>query len=347
MRILHASLTREWGGSERYCASLAAAQAEEGHDVRVVIRNAALAGLWREECRRAGVLVIPQWVPGLLEKWVVGRYLRGFGPEVVHTHLGRADVKVGKLAKKKRIPWVTTVHLRWKNKNMAGADAAVCIARWQAADVAQSGYKGLVRVVWNWLPALRPGVGTKVAEIRREVGAGPKTVVFGSVGRLHGQKGMDVLVRAFRQAFDDAQDVRLVLVGEGSEKAKLQELADGDGRIVLAGFQRDIASWYEAMDVYVSASRYEPFGLTIVEAMAHGCPLVCTRTEGPSEFLQEASGKGQVLWAERGNVESLAAVLGVAKVQGRARVAYDLSPFDVRRAVDEIDAVYRKVTSDQ
>lgn len=343
MRILHASLTREWGGSERYCASLAAGQADEGHDVRVVIRDAGMVGHWQDECKRAHVWAIPHWVPSLLERWVVAHYLRGFRPDVVHTHLGRADVKVGKVAKAKRIPWVTTVHLRWKPKDMQKADAAVLIAKWQKQEVTQAGYTGLTKVVWNWLPKLRVAGTNRVEEIRKEIGAGPKTVVFGSVGRLHGQKGMDVLVKAFRDAFDEGQDVRLVLVGEGPEKLKLQGLAGTDKRIHLVGHQPEISPWYEAMDVYVSASRYEPFGLTILEAMAHGCQLVCTRTEGPSEFLQEASGQGQVMWAERGNAESLAAVLRVAKVQGRVKVAYDLMPFDVGRGVREIDEVYAAV----
>lgn len=347
MRILHASLTREWGGSERYCANLAAAQAAEGHDVRVVVRDAGLVGHWQDECGRARVLAIPKWVPGFVERWVVGHYLRGFRPDVVHTHLGRADVKVGRAAKARRIPWVTTVHIRWKPKSMAGADAAVCIAKWQKQEIVQDGYRGHVAVVWNWLPKLRVAGTVRVEEIREELGAGPGTVVFGSVGRLHGEKGMDVLVRAFRAAFGPADDVRLVVVGEGHEKRKLETLIEADRRIHLVGYQPEVAPWYEAMDVYASASRYEAFGLTILEAMAHGCALVCTRTEGPSEFLKDASGKGQVVWAERGNVESLAAALAMAKVQGRVRVAYDLAPFNVGRAVAEIDAVYRAVMGGQ
>lgn len=343
MKILHAHLSREFAGSERYCASLASAQAENGDEVRVIVRESEMVGRWRRECVGAEVLVVPKWVPSFLQGWVAGRFIKGFEPDIVHTHLGRADERVGPAARKQGVPWVTTVHLRWK-KDMRKADGVICIAKWQKPDLVQAGYTGPVRVVWNWLPKLETAASAEVAELRRSWGCSEQTVVFGSIGRLHGQKGMDVLVKAFREAFPDpGTDVKLVIVGVGPERLHIQGVMGPEKRVVLSGYQPSVAKFYEAFDAYVSASRYEPFGLTILEAMAHGCQLVCTRTEGPSEFLQEASGQGHVLWAERGNVSSLAAVLNVAKVQGRNRIAYDLTPFAPGRAVKEIAELYDEV----
>jgi glycosyltransferase involved in cell wall biosynthesis len=304
MKIMHVHLSREFAGSEMYCASLAAAQAAEGREVRVVVRSSPAVPRWKQLCGGARVLVIPWWMPSFMHGWVAGWYMLGFEPDVVHTHLGRADARAGKAARQQSIPWVTTVHLRWKPAEMAKADGVLCIAKWQKPDIAQSGYKGALRVVWNWLPPMNVAGSDAVASVRDRLDCTAQTVVFGSVGRLHGQKGFDVLVKAFRDTFADDADVRLVIAGEGAEKLKLQGLIGPDKRIVLVGYQTDLAPWYEAFDAYVSAARYEPFGLTILEAMAHGCHLVCTRTEGPSEFLQDASGHGQVLWAERGDIPS-------------------------------------------
>ena len=327
-----------------YCASLAAAQAADGDEVRVVVRDTEHVVRWKKEAGGAEVVAIPRWVPSFLEPWAIGRMMKGFGPEVVHTHLGRADKKAGLAARIRKIPWVTTVHLRWKDDEMRGAKAAICISGWQKPEIAAAGYHGLIRTVWNWVPPQREVAVAEVDALRQSWGAGPKTMVFGSVGRLHGQKGMDMLVRAFLAAYPDPEtDVRLVIVGEGADRLKLEVIKGPDRRVVLAGYQQSVAPYYEAFDAYVSASRYEPFGLTILEAMAHGCQLVCTRTEGPSEFLQDASSKGHVLWAERGNVESLAAVIRVAQTQGRSRVKYDMKPFTMARAVAEIKAVYEEI----
>ncbi len=354
MKIFHASLTREFAGSEMYCASLAAAQAAEGDEVRVVVkgtRNQGTEGTkdsriarWKREIGGAELVVVPWWVPSFADSWAIGKMMQGFEPDVVHTHLGQADKKAGKAAKRYKFPWVTTVHLRWKNEVMRGADAAICIAGWQKNEIMNSSYKGFLRTVWNWLPKQNVAASKDVDALRAAWGCTAKTVVFGSVGRLHGQKGMDILIKAFMAAYPDPEtDVRLVIVGEGADRVKLEAIVGPERRVILAGYMPEMAPVYEALDVYVSASRYEPFGLTILEAMAHGRQLVCTRTEGPSEFLQEASAKGLVMWAERGNVESLAAVMRVAQVQGRGSVSYDLRPFAIARAVKEIAEVYAEV----
>ncbi len=350
MKIFHASLTREFAGSEMYCASLASGQATQGDDVRVAVRgmrgesDKARIARWRKECGEASVLVVPWWIPGCLESWALGHMMKGFEADVVHTHLGAADKKAGKAARKKKIPWVTSVHLRWKPE-MAKANGVICIAAWQKGEIIASKYMGALRVVWNWVPKQRTASSAGVQALRDEWGATDKTIVFGSVGRLHGKKGMDVLIKAFRQLFplEAKDDVRLVIVGAGEERMKLEIMSGGDKRIILAGYQPETSGFYEAFDTYVSAARYEPFGLTILEAMSHGCQLVCTRTEGPSEFLHEASGKGQVVWAERGNIDSLAAALKMAHVQGRSHITYDLRPFALERALREIGEVYEEV----
>lgn len=344
MRILHASLTREFAGSEMYCASLARAQAQAGNDVRVVVRTTSFVPRWRKETGKAVTIALPTWLPTFLETFALRHLIKGFEPDVVHTHLGRADKKAGKAARKRKVPWVTTVHLRWKADDMNAADAAICIAGWQRKEVMDAGYKGILRTVWNWLPPQIPAPNEDVEALRATWHAGSKTVVFGSVGRLHGQKGMDILIKAFQRAYPDPEaDVRLVIVGEGVDRPKLEALKGPDRRIILAGYVPSMAAYYEAFDAYVSASRYEPFGLTILEAMSHGCQLVCTRTEGPSEFLAEPSSKGQVIWAERGNVESLAAALPMAQVQGREHITYNLQPFSISRAVREVEDVYAAV----
>lgn len=348
MKIFHASLTREFAGSEMYCASLAEAQAAGGDEVRVVVRDTPYVARWKQELGQAEVLVIPGWVPNFLERWVVGKMMKGFEPEVVHTHLGRADAVGGKAARWRKTPWVTTVHLRWKDEAMRRASAAICIAGWQKAEIVGANYRGITRIIWNWLPKQRAAALNEVAALRKEWNAGEATVVFGSVGRLHGKKGMDVLVKSFRAAYPDTNaDVRLVIVGEGSERLKLEGLRGPDRRIIFVGYRPDLSAFYGAFDTYVSAARYEPFGLTILEAMGHGCRLVCSKTEGPSEFLREASTRGQVLWAGRGDEESLAAALKVAQTQGRGRVTYDLRQFGVERAVKEIREVYEEVIGER
>ena len=146
---------------------------------------------------------------------------------------------------------------------------------------------------------------------------------------------MDVLIAAFRMAFPRGDErVRLVIVGEGPERSRLQELAGGDGRIVLSGATFEVAAFYRAFDVFVSAARFEPFGLAILEAMAAGLPIVATKTLGPCEFVADE----RVLWVDIGDGGALSAKLKQASALGRVRYRYDLANFSRERAAKDIEA---------
>jgi glycosyltransferase involved in cell wall biosynthesis len=243
-------------------------------------------------------------------------------------------------------PHVATIHIRYDRREHSDCDGLICYAHWQKAEIGPE-FKGEAVVVPAWLPvAIRAAmariVPAEIAELRRAWTADERTIVLGSIGRLMPEKGMDVLVRAFRAAFPQGDEpVRLVIVGGGppDQAQTLQALMSGDARIMVSDATPDIALYYRAFDSYVSSARFEPFGLTILEAMEAGCGLVVTRTQGPREFLTGES----VLWAEPNDEPALTAQLRRAAARGRARQSYDLSPFMQARAVTAVEEVYRKV----
>jgi len=111
-------------------------------------------------------------------------------------------------------------------------------------------------------------------------------VVVGSLGRLHAQKGYDVLVRSLV----GLEGATLVLVGDGEERASLLRLASKLGvreRVVLHGWSDDARSFLAGFDVFVLPSRFEAFPLTIVEAMLAGLPVVATDVGSVREAVVE------------------------------------------------------------
>jgi glycosyltransferase involved in cell wall biosynthesis len=120
-------------------------------------------------------------------------------------------------------------------------------------------------------------------------GPGQPPVVL-AAGRLHPQKNFSLLLRAFRHVAQ-ARDARLVILGEGSERARLEQVARelGIGRqVLLPGFERNPFRWMARATVFVLPSLYEGFGNVIVEAMAAGCPIVATRCPyGPQEIVED------------------------------------------------------------
>ena len=109
-----------------------------------------------------------------------------------------------------------------------------------------------------------------------------------SVGRLDYYKGFDLLIDAFDNIKDD-MSADLIIIGEGKSRKSLVERVLRKGlqdRIRFTGFMHNPFPIIRNAQLYVSASRHEGFGLTIVEAMALGVPVVATNCRsGPSEIL--------------------------------------------------------------
>jgi len=123
--------------------------------------------------------------------------------------------------------------------------------------------------------------------------ASQDSLLIGSVGRLEAVKDQLTLVLAFnelcRQRPDDRR-LRLVLVGDGSLRNKIEELVARQGlqdRVWLAGTRDDVPRLLAALDVFVLPSLAEGISNTILEAMACGLPVVASRVGGNEELLKE------------------------------------------------------------
>jgi glycosyltransferase involved in cell wall biosynthesis len=347
-------LSEGFYGSERYCCELAATQARQGHTVTIVTlgansdaTRAARRSLSEATGPKAGavqVVAIPRALPAFLQRPLMRAIIRRFRPDVVHTHLDPATRRLGEVARRLGIPHVATLHLNFTAREYGGCDGLICIAQWQQK-MLPADFAGASTVVQNWLPVavtqdLARLSADAVAGLRRTWDADENAFVFGSVGRLVPEKGMDLLIGAFRTAFPSGTEpMRLVIVGDGPQRGALDTLAAGDPRIVLAGAQTDVAVFYRAFDTYVSAARFEPFGLSILEAMAAGCPLVLTRSQGPVEFVSDA----RVRWVNDTTQAALADALRRTPPGERVRLTYGIDAFTPARATAEIERFYANV----
>jgi glycosyltransferase involved in cell wall biosynthesis len=155
------------------------------------------------------------------------------------------------------------------------------------------------------------------------------------VGRLAWSKGFDVLVQAFEAAA--IPNARLVIVGEGRERDRLQRLAGP--KVVLAGFRQDAKDLYQAFDLFVSPSRTEPFGRVIVEALDAGTPVIATDALGPRDIAQ----RFPIELVPIGDVDALATAMRCAAERPRERLTLDLSEFHVEHIAERMLDAYREV----
>jgi glycosyltransferase involved in cell wall biosynthesis len=118
--------------------------------------------------------------------------------------------------------------------------------------------------------------------------AGSKLVV--SLGRLTKQKAFDILIDAFRQVVLDVPDAVLLIGGDGDEKGRLHDLVESLGlgpHIKLPGLIRNTNEVLVSCDLYVNSSRWEGLPMTLLEAIAHGKPMVATNVGGNLEVVRD------------------------------------------------------------
>lgn len=111
-----------------------------------------------------------------------------------------------------------------------------------------------------------------------------------AVGRLCDQKGFDLLIRVFGRLSIRFPDWILVILGEGPDREALEAQVRATGlidRVLMPGRAGNMVDWYEAADLFVMSSRYEGFGNTLLEAMAHGVPAVSFDCDtGPRDIIR-------------------------------------------------------------
>ena len=120
-----------------------------------------------------------------------------------------------------------------------------------------------------------------------------KTKTVLAVGRLHEQKGFDLLLQAWEPIEKTYSDWSLRIVGEGPKRAELEAQIESQGlkRVVLAGATNNVLDEYEAASIFVLSSRYEGLPLALIEAMWSGLPCIAFDCpQGPAELLAENRG---------------------------------------------------------
>ena len=149
------------------------------------------------------------------------------------------------------------------------------------------------QVIYNPL-TLKPG--------KPSTGDSKKFLAVGRFSRLH--KGFDMLIEAFRIFAKSNKEWTLDIVGEGVEEQLYRQLIKDyhlEDRITIHPFTHNIQAYYSQAQIYVLSSRWEGFGLVLVEAMAHGLPVISSDLPTSKEIMGDFG-----LYFQNGNIEELA-----------------------------------------
>jgi glycosyltransferase involved in cell wall biosynthesis len=127
------------------------------------------------------------------------------------------------------------------------------------------------------------------SEKRKELGVSSGTILFGTVARLHKQKGHVYLIKAVKDVVKEIPNVKFVFIGDGELREELEEqvnkfkIAD---KFLFLGFRYDVDELLKTIDVFVLPSLYEGLPNVILEAMACGQPVIATSVDGSPEAIE-------------------------------------------------------------
>ena len=114
-------------------------------------------------------------------------------------------------------------------------------------------------------------------ESRQQFGIAPDTYVIGALGRLDENKRVDLTIEAAAPLLGER--CKILVIGRGDDQLRLEAAADRLGvadHVIFGGYQADTRAMLSAFDLYVAASEQETFGLSVLEAIANGLPVLYT-----------------------------------------------------------------------
>jgi glycosyltransferase involved in cell wall biosynthesis len=359
VKVLHVHKLTGVSGSEAHLLALLPALCERGVDARFLGLDVpgTDAGRFYEHLDRLGVPyrsvrcgfdVSPRMARDAV------RAVRAEQPDLVHTHLVHADVYGGIAARVLGIPTISTRHnddryllgpFRYVDRAFARpARRLIAISDAVRRFLERAGHDPAklvtIRYGLDELPAAPSDPTPAGAGIPAEA---PLAV---AVGRLIEQKDHATLLRGFALVRAALPQARLAILGSGPLEAETRQLAAELGledAVTLPG-RTDIRDWLERADVFVHTSRWEGFGIVLLEAMLAGLPVVATRVSAVPEVVAEGE---TGLLVDPGDHTSLAAALGGlladdarATALGEAGQRRARDEFSVGRMAERTLAVY-------
>ncbi|HWK92896.1 MAG TPA: glycosyltransferase family 4 protein [Luteimicrobium sp.] len=331
MNIAHVVVTDAYAGAEAHAARLARAQAASGHHV-VLVGGAAAA---MRDAAGAHVTTLP----GRTVREALGSLRRLVRPpDVVHAHLTAAETAATAYGPvlTGRVPLVVTRHIALpRGQSTLGGVAARVIRRRVAAQIAISSYVAAsvdgASVVVH--PGVDPEPDAPTSDARRRI------VLVAQ--RLEAEKATDTALRTFAASRLADDGWKLHVAGEGALRDTLERLAADlgiDGATSFLGRRTDVPDLQRSASVLLAPCPVEGFGLSVLEAMSRGLPVVAARAGGHLDLLD---GLGPDALVEPGDADDAARALRALALDPAARDAYGRAAQERQRTAFTLDAQVR------
>jgi len=363
LNILQISSAASFGGGERYVADLANTLSARGHNLFAAVRPRSPL-IRHLQLPPERILTLPLRnaldVPSAHE---LARFVRRQRIEVVHAHMARDYSLASYAARRNRqTKFIATRHVlfqlnRLHRHTLSRATRVIAVSAAVAKELRSQRIlnESQIALIPNGIDVdrfTRARAGFDRAQFLRSMGLPPDCMLVGSIGELRPLKRHDDFIRAAAMILSKFPETHFVLAGldtsaSGEVRKQLEKVVVELGLkdcFYFLGWLNDAEGLLCALDVFVSASETESFGLAIAEAMAASTAVVATETEGAKEVVEDQkTGLLVPIGSVEGIAKSVCELLEDAEKRremgARAQDAAN-TRFSLKRMVDEIEKIY-------
>jgi glycosyltransferase involved in cell wall biosynthesis len=365
MRILHISSVRTFGGGERHLADLTRGLAERGHEIFVALRPTnewqdRLSFLPPENIFHASI----RNSFGIFSAQRIARFISEKNIEIIHAHAARDYIPASLVCRlTKNSEFVLTRHVLFPMKpfhrlTLTNLSRAIAVSPAVETSLQAVFPKRKIEVIPNGIDT--ESLTDEEKKRRREEFRALHDIPFdapvvGTIGELKELKGQrDFVLAANELARRGARAFFLVVGKDNStnqqfrrELKRLVKVFDLEARFLWLDWVEDMASLLASLDVFVSASHSESFGLAILEAMANKTPIVATETEGAKQLLRDD--RTGLLVPIKDPLKLAEAVEGLLKAESKqkdlaenARI-YAEKNFSLNEMIERTENLYKEI----
>ena len=364
VRVLHISSAKVFGGGERHFIDLLRGLHERGHEVFAALRpsnewQARLDFLPPERILHVSL----RNALGVLSAQRIGEFVRENNIEIVHAHAARDYIPASiacRVAKPAR--FVLTRHVLFPMKPfhrfaLTNLSKSIAVSGAVAANLQKIFSKEKIALIANGI-SIDNQINENRERLRQEFrfmhDIPFDAFLIGTVGELKLLKGQRDFILAANVVAQKYPEARFVIVGKDNsfkkefrrELKRLVKIFRLEERFLWLDWVEETASLFAAMDVFVSASHSESFGLAILDAMANGTAIVSTATEGAKELLDETSGKLVALKDSMQLAEAVGELLSDEETRrtfGENAQTAAREKFSLERMIGETEQLYLKI----
>jgi len=284
MRVIQVMAGSLHGGAESAFEDISLALSASGLHQKIIVRGNHKSRI--QKFMDAGIEVETLPFGGALDfytPWKIKKIIADFNPQIVQTWMSRATQKTPRAKHPKTYLKVARLGGYYGLKYYKGTDYYIAnIENIRDYLIREGVDKNRAVTIHNFAPEEK--VSTPIT--KTDLQTPEDATVLLSLARYHTVKALDVLIKAVV----DIENAYLWLAGEGPEEAYLKKLTKDLGvehRVHFLGWRGDRAALMQAADICVFPSRFEPFGNVAVQAWAQKIPLICSKSQGPLQYVRD------------------------------------------------------------